>query len=731
MENPQERLAGNIERVTFHSPETGFCVLRVKVRGYRDLITVTGAAAAVSAGEAVECAGVWFNDPRYGMQFKASALHIVPPSTAEGIEKYLASGLVRGIGPQFARRLVRAFGEQVFEVIEQSPERLAELPGIGPKRKAQLIAAWSAQRVIRDIMVFLHTHGIGTARAVRIYKTYGATAIAQIRENPYCLALDIRGIGFKTADDLARQLGIPRESLWRAQAGVRHVLLELCRQGHCAAPQTQLLERTAELLEISPTIIEEAILRELQAGRLQAESIDDRICLFPAPLHRAEVGVARQLLRLLEGRPRWGGVAMEQAIPWVEARTGLTLSESQRRAVVCACNSKVTIITGGPGVGKTTVLNSILTILRARRVQICLCAPTGRAAKRLAEATGSDAKTIHRLLETDPQTGGFKRNQDAPLQADLVVLDEMSMVDISLAHHLLRAIPDHAAVLLVGDVDQLPSVGPGAVLADLIASGCLPTVRLTEIFRQAATSRIITNAHRINRGQLPEQVDSFAEPSDFYFISEATPEAIHDRLLAVVTEQLPRYFGLHPSRDIQVLSPMNRGPLGTRALNAVLQEQLNPQAEPKLSRFGWTFAPGDKVMQMVNNYTKEVFNGDIGWIARIDPTEEVVTVDFDGRMVDFEFGELDELALAYAATIHKSQGSEYPAVVIPLATQHYLLLERNLLYTAVTRGKQRVVIIGQPKALAMAVKTVQARRRLTHLAVRLAEAQATASDERG
>lgn len=412
---------------------------------------------------------------------------------------------------------------------------------------------------------------------------------------------------------------------------------------------------------------------------------------------------------------------MDQAIPWVEAQTGLTLSDSQRRAVARACNSKVTIITGGPGVGKTTVVNSIVRIVRARQLRIALCAPTGRAAKRLSETTGLEAKTLHRLLEVNPAEGGFKRARDNPLDADLVVLDETSMVDVILASQLLEAIPDHAALLLVGDVDQLPSVGPGLVLADLIASGRLPTVRLTEIFRQAATSQIIVNAHRINRGQLPAQADRHAEPGDFYFIPADTPEKIHAKLLQVVAERLPRRFGLHPIRDIQVLTPMHRGPLGSRALNAALQQQLNPQAEPKVCRFGWTFAPGDKVMQMVNNYTKDVFNGDSGRVSRVDLDEGLITIDFDGRAVDYELGELDEVALAYAATIHKSQGSEYPAVVIPLATQHYLLLERNLLYTGVTRGKQVVVLIGQPQAVALAVKTVQARRRLTHLAARLRE----------
>lgn len=717
---PVERLGGSIERVTFHSPESGFCVLRVKVRGKADLVTVVGTAATVTPGEYVECEGNWINDRNYGLQFKASHLQIVPPSTPSGIEKYLGSGMVRGIGPHFARKLVQAFGDQVFTVIEQQPERLQELPGIGPKRQARVTAAWTEQKVVRQIMVFLQSHGVGTARAVRIYKTYGDNAVEQVRENPYRLALDIHGIGFKTADELAQRLGFPPTSVLRAQAGVRHVLQELAEQGHCAALREALLETAVKLLEIPDEIIAQALTLETQAGNLVAEAIAEQPCLFLAPLHRAEVGVASHLRRLARGRPPWGGIAMDQAIPWVEARTGLHLSDSQRRAVVQACNSKVMVITGGPGVGKTTVVNSILRILRARRVEVLLCAPTGRAAKRLSESTGLEAKTIHRLLEFDPKTLGFKRDQRHPLLTDLLVLDEASMVDVVLANQLLRALPDRAGLLLVGDVDQLPSVGPGAVLADIIASRRLPTVRLTEIFRQAAQSRIITNAHRINGGQLPERPDAADTSSDFYLIAAADPGEIQARLLQVVMERIPKRFGLHPVRDVQVLVPMNRGELGARALNTLLQQRLNPDAQPRLTRFGWTFAPGDKVIQNVNNYDKDVYNGDIGRITRIALEESQVFIDFDGREVEYEVDELDEIAPAYATTIHKSQGSEYPAVVMPIATQHYTLLERNLLYTGVTRGKQLVVIIGQPQALAIAVRTVRSRERLTNLAARLA-----------
>jgi exodeoxyribonuclease V alpha subunit len=718
--HPTEHLTGAVERVTFHSEDTGFCVLRVKVRGQRDLVTVVGTAAAITPGEYIEGDGWWVTDRTYGRQFKTLHLRVVPPSTLEGIEKYLGSGMVKGIGPHFARKLVRAFGDQVFDIIEHTPERLTELEGIGPKRKARVVVAWAEQKVIREIMVFLHSHGVGTARAVRIYKTYGEEAIARVRENPYRLALDIHGIGFKTADTLAQRLGIPRDAMIRAQAGVCHVLQTFADDGHCAVAQEELIDAAATLLDIPASTIAQAVDLECAAEHLVAEAIDGKPCLFLMPLYRAEVGVASHLLRLLDGAPPWGGIDPARAIPWVEQQTGRTLSASQREAVATALRTKVVVLTGGPGVGKTTIVTSILQALRARRMRVALCAPTGRAAKRLTEATGVEAKTIHRLLAFEPRVGGFTYGQTNPLAADLVVVDEASMVDVVLMHQLLRAIPERAAVLLVGDVDQLPSVGPGAVLADIIASGRIPTVTLTEIFRQAATSQIIVNAHRINRGKLPV-VATEAEDArhDFYVIPAETPEDIQDKLVRVVAERMPQRFGLHPIRDIQVLTPMNRGSLGARALNEVLQQALNPDATPRVSRFGWTYAPGDKVIQTVNNYDKDVFNGDIGQVVQVDLEEGVVAVEFDGRQVTYEFGELDEVALAYTATVHKSQGSEYPAVVIPLATQHYPMLERNLLYTGVTRGKRLVVLIGQPRAVALAVKTSRSMRRLTNLAARL------------
>ena len=693
-------------------------MLKVNVRGQKEPVSVVGSAASVAPGEFVECEGLWTNDRTYGLQFKATFMKIVPPSTVEGIEKYLGSGMVKGIGPHFAKILVNAFGDKVFNVIENSHERLLDLPGIGKKRMERITGAWAEQKVVREIMVFLQSYGIGSARAVRIYKTYGDDAINKVRENPYRLALDIHGIGFKTADMLAQLLGIATDSMMRAQAGVRHVLQEISADGHCAETREHLVKTAARLLEIPEAIIESAIDSETREENLVQDEIDGKTCLFLAPLYRAEVGVANNLKRLLKGKALWSDIDPEKAIPWMEGKTGLKLSESQREAVKLALKNKALVITGGPGVGKTTIVKSIIRIILAKKIGILLCAPTGRAAKRLSEAAGLEAKTIHRLLEYDPMINGFKRSKENPLETSLVVMDETSMVDVVLMNRLLSAIPDHAGLIIVGDIDQLPSVGPGAVLSDIIGSGAVPTVRLVEIFRQAATSKIIVNAHKINKGEMPIKADT-KEPSDFYFIPAETSEEIHQKLTRSVTERIPQRFGMHPVRDIQVLTPMNRGVLGARSLNVELQKMLNSQAGAGINRFGTTFASGDKVMQTVNNYDKDVFNGDIGWITAVDTEEGVIRVNFDGRLVEYEFGELDELSLAYAATIHKSQGSEYPAVVIPLATEHYVLLERNLLYTAVTRGKKLVVIIGQPRALKIAIRNQKAVRRMTKLADRL------------
>ena len=713
---PSDRqvLAGLVERVTYQNADNGFCVVRIKARGHRDLITVVGHAAAISAGEWVTATGDWVNDRTHGQQFKAQFLKTAPPTSVEGIEKYLSSGMIRGIGPVYAKRLLRVFGESVFDVIEAEPDRLREVAGIGAVRASRIVAAWAEQKVVREIMVFLHSHGVGTARAVRIFKTYGADAIQVMSENPYRLARDIRGIGFKTADAIAAKLGIEKSAMIRVRAGISYALTEAMTEGHCGLPTGELVPVVENLLEIPKELIRTALDLELTEGTVIADSVDGTPCVFLAGLYRAESTIAERLMRLANGKLPWPWIDPAKAVPWVEDRIGLALAESQLAAIRLALMSKVLVMTGGPGVGKTTIVNAILRILGAKGVRLLLCAPTGRAAKRMTEATGLEAKTIHRLLEVDPRTGGFKRGDDNPLDCDVLVVDEASMVDVLLMQALMKAVPDKAAILIVGDIDQLPSVGPGQVLADIIASGAVPVVRLTEVFRQAAKSQIIVSAHRINDGVIPDLRKPEGD-SDFYFVEADDPEIAVPRLVELVKIRIPRRFGLDPIRDIQVLCPMNRGGVGARSLNIELQKALNPESERKVERFGWTFAPGDKVMQIENNYDKEVYNGDIGYIDTIEPEDGELTANFDGRTLTYEFGELDALVPAYAATIHKSQGSEYPAVVIPVLTQHYPMLQRNLLYTGVTRGKRLVVLLGQKKAVAIAVRNVSGRRRWSKL----------------
>lgn len=717
-------LTGSIERITFHNPDNGFCVLKVKAQGIQDLVVVVGNAYQVSPGEYVDCQGEWLYDRQFGQQFKAEELKIIPPTNVQGMEKYLASGVVKGIGPSTAKLLIESFGAAVFDIIEKCPDKLLELPGIGGKRLEMITSGWEEQMRVREIMVFLQAHGMGTARALRIYKTYGDQALLRVQENPYRLALDIPGIGFKTADDLALQMGVARDSVQRAQAGVRHALQELSSQGHCIAAKEHLIKQSMQLLGISAERIASALTDEVNAGNLVIEEVPEnaaqqRNTFYMLPtLYQAENGISMHFERLLAEKTRWHDIDVESALPWVESRTGLALSTSQREAVISAIAAKIAVITGGPGVGKTTIVKSILQLVRQRGASVALCAPTGRAAKRLSESTGLEAKTIHRLLEFDPGLHDFKRETANPLEADLVVVDEASMIDVQLMYHLLKAMPAKAGLLLVGDVDQLPSVGPGSVLADIINSQTVTVVRLREIFRQAASSKIIVNSHRINQGELPLPPCE-GEETDFYTIVAETPAEIHAKLLTVVTERIPQRFGFNPLRQVQVLTPMHRGDLGVRGLNLDLQARLNPHGEPRVNRFGWTFACGDKVQQTVNNYEKDVFNGDIGYIKLFKLEEQEVYIDFDNRLVPYGFDELDEIVLAYATTIHKSQGSEYPAVVIPLSLQHYTMLQRNLIYTAVTRGKQLVVLIGQQRAITMAVQNYNANRRQTLLSQRL------------
>ena len=710
----QEVIAGLVERITFHNSENGFSVLRVKARGHRDLVTVVGHAATISVGEWLTASGEWVNDRTHGQQFKASFLRTSAPSSVDGIEKYLGSGMIRGIGPVYARKLVRAFGEQVFDVIEAEPERLRDVPGIGPVRAGHITDAWAEQKVVREIMVFLHSHGVGTARAVRIFKTYGADAVEVMSEDPYRLARDIRGIGFRTADTIAMKLGIEATAMIRVRAGIAHALASAMDEGHCGLPTAELLPLAAELLDVPQELLDTALDLELQSGAVVADSVAATPCIFLEGLYRAEQSIAERLSKIAEGPLPWPGIDADKALPWVELKTDLVFAASQADAVRAALASPATVITGGPGVGKTTILNAILRILAAKGVGMLLCAPTGRAARRLGEATGREARTIHRLLEVDPRHGGFKRNADNPLDCGLLVVDEASMVDVPLMRALLAAVPDGAAVLVVGDVDQLPSVGPGQVLADIIASGAVAVVRLTEVFRQAAESRIVTTAHGINEGDIPD-LERPEGDSDFYFVPAEDVETAVARIEELVTRRIPQRFGFDPIDDIQVLCPMNRGGAGVRSLNIELQAALNPAPEREVERFGWTFAPGDKVMQIENDYEKEVYNGDIGRIADVNPDTAELTATFDGLEVVYGFGELDALVPAYAATIHKSQGSEYPAVVIPVLTQHYAMLRRNLLYTGVTRGKRLVVLVGQKKAVSIAVRNVSGRRRWSKL----------------
>ncbi len=660
-------VSGTVERVTFHNPDTGFCVLRLKVDGRRDLETVVGHAASVSAGEEIRAVGEWLNDLSHGLQFRATSIHTAPPSSLEGIERYLGSGLIRGIGPVFARKLVEAFGDRVFEVIDTQPGRLRDVDGIGPGRAAQIVEAWSGQKVIRDIMVFLYG-----ARRRHVARRADLQDVRRRRDRAH------------QGEPLPPRARHPRHRLphrRRPRAPARHredrrpsarapasryALMQAIDEGQCGLPREELVESATKLLDVPGEIVEASARgRDRARARSSPDTTGGRDCIFLAWLHTTERQLADAIRVLAAGAPPWPAFDVQKAVEWVEGKLALALAERQRDAVRLAVASKTLVITGGPGVGKTTIVRAILAILSAKRVKVLLCAPTGRAAKRLTEVTGLEAKTIHRLLEVNPADGRFRRGPSNPLDCDLLVVDETSMVDVPLMHALVRAVPSRAALILVGDVDQLPSVGPGQVLDDIIGSGAVPVVRLTEVFRQAAASRIVVNAHRVNRGEMPELQASPDTPSDFYFVEIQSPEEGLGKIIQIVTERIPQRFGLDAVRDVQVLSPMNRGAIGARSLNVELQKVLNPHPPQAVQRFGSTFAIGDKVMQIENDYDKDVYNGDIGFVRAIDEDLGDVTIEYDGRPVLYGAHELDQVVLAYATTVHKAQGCEYPAVVIP------------------------------------------------------------------
>lgn len=730
-----ETLSGVVERVTFHNEDSGFAVLRVSVKGRHEPVTVVGIVPSIVAGESIDAEGAWQNNRDHGQQFKAESIRTAPPGTVEGITRYLGSGMVKGIGAHYAKKIVATFGERTLNVIDESPQFLSEIKGIGPKRIERIRRSWQEQKGVRNILIFLQSYGIGGNRAVRIYKTYGDQAVDIVKQNPYRLATDIWGVGFQTADQLALRMGMDRNSPHRAQAAVQYVLQEFSSDGHVGYPEEGVIQVAIEATQIGRDIIQAAIehgraadeivrdsaaLASGQAANEAGESRPvDEPWLFLKPLFLAELGVARQVRALRDGSHPLPKIDIDKALGWVEKRMNLTLAETQRSAIRAATTEKVVVITGGPGTGKSTIVRGILDIFTAKGIRVAVAAPTGRAAKRLCEVTGRDARTIHRLLEYDPGLGRFRRDRENPLEMELLVIDEASMIDIALMNQLLKAVPPWACLVLVGDVDQLPSIGPGSVLSDLIESASVPVVRLTEIFRQAEQSYIVRAAHLVNHGEMPESAPN-AE-GDFFFIEANEPETILDRVMALIRERIPSRFGFDPFRDVQVLSPMNRTELGVANLNQTMQKILNPPEPGKreVQRYGVTFRAGDKVMQTKNNYNKEVYNGDIGRIASLDVAEEELRIDFDGREVMYEFSELDEIQLAFATTIHKSQGNEYPAIIIPLHTQHFVMLQRNLLYTAITRGKKLVAIVGSRKALSLAVQRQDTSRRYSLLKQRL------------
>ncbi len=711
---------GQIERITFHNEDNGFTILRLKVPGYRELVTLVGNLMAPLPGQVINATGEWTNHPQFGEQFKVIQYNTLVPATVTGIEKYLGSGLVKGIGPIMAKRIVKLFGEDTLVIIDEATGRLSEVEGIGEKRLGMIRRAWEDQKHVREVMVFLQGHGVSAGYAAKIYKQYGNKSIGVVEENPYRLAMDIFGIGFVTADRIAQNLGFQKDSAVRVQAGAIYVLSQVAEEGHVYYPLESLLEKCVEILEVDQDAITKALESLSSDKRIVIERLSgqDAVAVYLSTFYMCETGVASRVKTLTRAPYSRRKVDTEKAVEWVEREISMSLAMNQIEAVKSALDSKIMVITGGPGTGKTTIIKAILAIFERLSVEILLAAPTGRAAKRMSEATGREAKTIHRMLEFSPNKGGFQRDDKHPLVCDLLIIDEASMIDTVLMYNLLKAVPLHSTLILIGDVNQLPSVGPGNVLQDIIESRAVPVVRLVEIFRQAQDSSIIVNAHLINSGVIPRLEASTEGWNDFYFIEKNEPEEALATILKLVCERIQKAFGFDPIDDVQILTPMNRGTVGASNLNLELQKALNP-GEDGVMRGGRSFRINDKVMQIRNNYDKDVYNGDIGRISRIDRENQEVTILFDGRAVSYDYPDLDEIVLAYAVSVHKSQGSEYPCVVIPLLTQHYVLLQRNLLYTAVTRGRKLVIVVGSKKAMAIAVKNDKPQNRYTFLKERL------------
>lgn len=721
-------LSGQIERITFTNEETGFTIARVKIAGRHEPVTVVGTLMAPMPGEILDMHGEWSNHPRFGIQFKVRDYKTRVPATVFGIRKYLGSGMIKGLGPVMAGRIVDKFGKKTLDVIDNQIQRLAEVAGIGEKRIAMITQAWAAQSEIRDVMLFLQSHGVSSGYAAKIFKQYGNQSIAVVKQNPYRLATEIFGIGFLTADQIAGKLGFENDSKLRVEAGILYVLNQLSDEGHVYFPYQPLISKSCGILGVDREPVVQALGHLAVDQKIVIEDINEALDTFKenhkavylARFHLCETGIARRLKALVAGTKSIRDIDTNKAIDWVQGQLSITLAENQIKAIVWAVKNKVMVITGGPGTGKTTIINAVLKIFARLKAAIMLAAPTGRAAKRMTEATGFEAKTIHRLLEYSLQKGGFQRNEDKPLDCDVLVIDESSMIDTLLMYHLLKAVPTFATLILVGDINQLPSVGAGNVLADIIASSAVPVATLDKIFRQAQTSQIVVNAHRINQGLAPSvNAGQAADPrNDFYFIDQEDPDQVLDIIVELCKNRIPQRFGFDPVDDIQVLTPMHRGSVGAGNLNQQLQAALNP-GEGGVTRGERSYRVNDKVMQIRNNYDKEVFNGDIGRIRAIAWESREITVSIDGRDIAYDFGDLDEIVPAYAISVHKSQGSEYPVVIIPIVTQHYILLQRNLIYTAVTRGKKLVVIVGSRKAMAIGVNNNKTRQRYTRLKYRL------------